>query len=655
MLKIDYLSVRHVHLGYLAISFCLLTCGSSVALGQASCIDKLLYNKHIHPSLYVTPKRFSEIKSELQKGNLTPYWDYTKKLSDRTINSLKNNPSLHINRLNIREISDKIPYLLMTYKITGANKYREYARKIIDRYLSMDEWVNDKDIEAAHVIFNLSLYYDWMHDEMEEEFRNKLRRKITHHSNIIYEELVRGKIWWTREHSLLQNHNYINTMSIAIAGIALLDEEERALKWINAAEQNFSKVNQLLSLDGASHEGVGYWSYGMDALLKYMEGVNCQDRSISYQNPYFANAITYRLQMTIPGFIKTANYSDSPERDYKGPGYILRLLANKYNDGRGIWLANNIEANRDRNVYSWLDLVWMSKVKPEPPDKTEKTHLFDNLGIVVSRSGWEEDDSWLMFKAGPYQGKQAYLKEIYPGSHPHPDAGHISIWSNGEWLLNDEGYSPFKLTGNHNTVIFDRKGQVGENSKWFDRKPAEALKIHSEILEYENQGKSFNVKANLTEMYPPSLKIKRFERSLFLLENDNLIVRDHINVDGVVTVDSLFHTQKDVQLLGKGSVCLGQDAVLTVFSDIPLQLSLSAYNIPVKERRDNKGIYTGQLIRIYGKVADQLVVTYELSKTTSGCASKEFKNQISKPDSTYSLHANEFNNRGIALPAGLLH
>ena len=57
---------------------------------------------------------------------------------------------------------------------------------------------------------------------------------------------------------------------MSVSGLAVFDEVEDADLWIGFALDKFRRSVDVLGPDGASHEGVGYWEYGVEYLLKFM-------------------------------------------------------------------------------------------------------------------------------------------------------------------------------------------------------------------------------------------------------------------------------------------------------------------------------------------------------------------------------------------------
>ena len=75
----------------------------------------------------------------------------------------------------------------------------------------------------------------------------------------------------------------------------------------------------------------------------------------------------------------------------------------------------------------------------------------------------------MVFKCGPFIGHDAMDKFSYDpgGGHVHPDANHFVLFGGGQWLMRDDGYQP-KWTGQHNTLLVNGHGQLGEGAEWFN-------------------------------------------------------------------------------------------------------------------------------------------------------------------------------------------
>ena len=110
----------------------------------------------------------------------------------------------------------------------------------------------------------------------------------------------------------------------------------------------------------------------------------------------------------------------------------------------------------------WL-LGGLDGLKPQPQaDDPKTTHVFEDAGYVIQRSGWGALDDYLTFDCGGLG--------MLRGGHAHADALSITLFSRGRDLLVDPGTfvyncAPrwreyFRSTRAHNTVAIDGWNQA---------------------------------------------------------------------------------------------------------------------------------------------------------------------------------------------------
>jgi hypothetical protein len=178
------------------------------------------------------------------------------------------------------------------------------------------------------------------------------------------------------------------------------------------------------------------------------------------------------------------------------------------------------------------------------------------MGIVSARSGWSGDESLVVFKCGPPIGHFATDKLSYNLGigHNHPDANHFTIFGCGEWLLRDDGYA-WKDTGQHNTLLVDGKGQVGDGLAWFNaaRLDISTLKIHPRVIAAISSASLDQFSGDATAAYPPASGLKRFIRRLYFLKPDVLIVVDDLEADAPRRLELRFHPEYACEKVKDGS------------------------------------------------------------------------------------------------------
>ena len=499
------------------------------------------------PRLYLDKNDINRLKSSLYKPPYLRFWKAAKQKADRYV---RENPPAKLpdSDGNIRPFGKKLPVLALAYLLTDDSEYLKATKKWMDALCSYPNWAQNNDLGPSHILRGMCVVYDWLYDYFSPAERERYRTKIARHVAILHELLENQNIWWARDY--LHNHNYVDAGAIGIAGLALYGEKHEALDWIIAAETNFRKVLEVLPPDGAWYEGVGYWSYAMEALLRYfvaMEPIFGMERIKKHF--FFRNATRFRLHMSTPGFEHIIPYSDSADFDWYGPGYILRKLAGLYSDSTAQWLANKIEEAREyKELFdwqSWLDLLWYDpNVKAQLPDSLPTWAHFSDLGLFVRRSDWSASGSLTFFKAGSPQGSQAEAMDLFVSGHAHPDQGTFLFWKDGDWVIGDDGYVLKKMTRNQNVLIFNDIGQLGEGGIWFDEKSEiKRFKGTAKIEKITSNERFSFVTANLSKIIHPKAGVKTWKRTISIYENYFIIVRDEVEMKNRGYISSFIHIE----------------------------------------------------------------------------------------------------------------
>jgi hypothetical protein len=227
-------------------------------------------------------------------------------------------------------------------------------------------------------------------------------------------------------------------------------------------------------------------------------------------------------------------------------------------DPQSQWLAGELRrAGVTNSVSQWLDLLWFdASLAPQSPAALPTLRHFDDMGIVSARSGWSGDESLVVFKCGPPAGHFATDKLPFDLGlgHAHPDANHFVIFGCGEWLLRDDGYA-WKDTGQHNTLLIDGKGQVGEGSAWFESggMNVSSIKVHPRVLAATSSEVLDQITGDAAAMYPGSAGLKRYVRRLYFLKPDVLIVVDDIETSEPRRLELRFHPESSCERKEDGS------------------------------------------------------------------------------------------------------
>jgi hypothetical protein len=572
-------------------------------------VESLANVRGVHPRLFLTDQRVEQLRESIQTTH-AGLWPEIRGEADRLAST---NPpqykalSADLGQLWQRPVGDAMPYLALAYRLTGQTRYLDAAERWALASCDYPEWGVDtrdsSDLATGHQLFGLAMVYDWCYHDLDAPTRDRIRDALVSHGTAMFHGAAKEQLWW---HDLyLQNHLYVNISGLGAAGLAIFDEVDDASLWIGMAIQKLGTVSDALGSDGASHEGVGYWEYGAEHLLKLMYLARDILHLDFYDAPWWSEAAGYSLYMTLPRqswsrYDSVVDLADSPRHHWYGPDHILRHLAAVYNDGLAQWLADEIDdANVESSNAQWLNLIWYDPSVPRQSPQTLATlHEFENLGIVSARADWSGDESLVVFKCGPFIGQKAITEFSYDpgGHHSHPDAGHFVVFANGEWLIQDDGIGP-KWTSRHNTLLIDGQGQLGEGGEYFAAKDCLSARARPRIVTATSEPQYDHIAGDVAPAYPGSLGLKRFVRRLLFVKPDVLLVLDDIACDSPRNLELRFHPAGTTcETVGNGSVIVGERTVLS------MEL-LTPDGVTIRTERAASG--TAPIVLCYSRAARQ--------------------------------------------------
>ncbi len=584
--------------------------------------DYSVFNQR--PRLYFNKKQLEGLR-EVRSSK--PYSDFLKIIRKRgrgQIGSRVPNNLLRFDASTIRRPADGLLDLTFYYLITRDSSYFHTIEDLLSLFSTNSDWAGNSDMGPAHVLYSMSLAYDWLYDELSPSLRLLVRDSIAEHAEIFYNLTSKREIWWSQDKGLLQNHNYVNVGAMAIAGVALYGEDKRAAKWLKEAERNFDAVLSLLSPDGASHEGISYWSYGTLWLLNYYSALApAQGYEKVRSSGFLKNTARFRLYASLPGFQYNVDYADSLLIDYYGPGAFLRCLASIFNDGHAQWLASEIEGKRRKRTILWQDYIWYDPdIKPVSPSDLPLYGWFDNLGILLSRSSWDDDAFLVMFKAGPPQGYLALSRGVYPGSHIHPDEGSYSMWVGRKAIVQDDSYVLKKLSSSHNLLTFNNLGQLGEGGTWFLQYDYKKSKGAIPRARFKSGDNYQAVELELSGLYPPDVRPRSWKRAFVVVNGSDIFIRDKIEPSFSLYIKSLSHLTRNARRVDNAYCLDVAEGYTFAFKGDGFSSDIARYSIPTKSMGKNIP-RIGMLFTAERKTSDLVSTLTALSRAKGGCASPD--------------------------------
>ncbi|HAZ61107.1 MAG TPA: heparinase [Gammaproteobacteria bacterium] len=273
---------------------------------------------------------------------------------------------------------------------------------------------------------NLSLAYDWLHDQWAPTEREALREALI--------SACDDATIYIRREALSPYHYalYAHPLQELLAcSIALYRDDPRANALFNFAhhllETRVRPVWEQVMADGGWHEGREYVGLGIGravfqvpALWRHATGLN-----------WFAELPGLR------GFLDFLVYRSRPD------GTLMRLgdgnraheviadqaaLALEYRHAAAYSLANCLEPGRPA-AWPWGPLADPALCAPEAVQHLDRSRAFRGIGLLVSRTDWSPEATYVTFKAGDNFW-----------SHQHLDQGSFTLYRGGALAIDSGSY-----------------------------------------------------------------------------------------------------------------------------------------------------------------------------------------------------------------------
>lgn len=504
-----------------------------------------------HPRLFFQQSEIEKLKEQSK----TTHQEEWKSLLNICEQTSRNVSFKELSSKQLHNDSEKLMAIALVQMIDTSQSYLPYLKKSIkdfcawkkwDKWFSGDIKVPVNDLSLGQALIGICAAYDIQYDKFSEKEKAFIEERLVLIGDHYHDDY--GRFATNRLDIMNCNHgtNAYGGLSAVLYTVDNLDEDIKA-KWTKTLDHKFDRLSSVMNSymsDGASDEGATYYMFQLKTYLQWFEILrNCKFKSEN--EPYsdlqwFKNTATYCVYSILPGgkdnFGGLARFADCNPNFWGDPKCIFPLMAKIFKDPTAQWIANdmdvkNSEAWRDKSGESikridaggnydvWRYLWKDASVKSVDPSGLPNWHFFNNLGIFAWRSSWDNDASYFTCRSGQhYQG------------HGQPDDGQFMLHKAGVPYIVDLGYSNPKTTREHNILMVDGKGQVGEGQNWpnFGFYPENKDNWgKTEFIIVDNNPKTdhyFNVVLDPSKLYD-STALKSWKRE-FIYLNDFYILHD---------------------------------------------------------------------------------------------------------------------------------
>lgn len=439
----------------------------------------------------------------------------------------------------------KMNHASLYYLFSSDKKALTWAREaldVLDRferphfcYITLVGRV-DIDLQTAGVTRALSLMRCCFADALDEKTAHRLERiAIDRCLKPSLEAMRTHKYWWTQ-----CKHNWRSVMagSFAIGGMAFADVFKDWRELIEYGLEGVLVVLEAGDRAGGWQEGPGYWEYGIGhcaefaAALKIFTGGKVD----LFQHPYLKNTGDFRICMTaLPN--RVWNWSDGGKT--VGSSLTLSILARAY--GNPVYQAAALAKGiGSLHHLFYLDIA-LKKEQSSSRARVPLTHLFPDDGVLVMRTGFEKNDSFIGVKAGSLGASV---------NHEHADLGSLVIFSGGRELLTElDGWPYAQTPSGKASGFFDKGGRrwdydgndiCGHNLVMLEGKyPPFGKPARAKLKHIPLDRNSELVIVDATPMHQPLAN--RVLRYVVFLRPDIVLLVDDIQAPERIRARCLFH------------------------------------------------------------------------------------------------------------------
>ena len=324
----------------------------------------------------------------------------------------------------------RVLFLSYSYRMTGRKEFAARAEKEMLHLSGFVDYNPSHFLDVSEMGVALSIGYDWLYDYLAPESRSTILRAIQ--EKVLTPGITGGEgdpVHNLRWLELPNNWNQVCNGGLTVAAIATYTEnKEMSDSLINrSCEKILIPMEAEYAPVGCFPEGFGYWAFGtqfnilfVDAMQKFFGPERVEKFK---QMPGFIESGHYSQFLITPS-LRTFGYSDNSTRIYMEPAvmwfntvkpdpamyYMQKRLFYMFKES-----ASYVKTIKNRLIPFML--IWEAGTGDEPavalnnPEYPQRNfYLGDGKNdICVMRSGWNEDDVYLGFKAGRVRSPHGHM------------------------------------------------------------------------------------------------------------------------------------------------------------------------------------------------------------------------------------------------------
>ena len=419
---------------------------------------------------------------------------------------------------NCQQILSRVATLLLVYRMTGIQKYKERALGELRSAAAFPHWNPDHFLDTAELCAAFGIAYDWLRPSTSPEETSYIRNALIDKGLRAGLKAYSDKAWWM-EHRF--NWNNVCHGGLSIGALAVADEEpELAEAILSTAIEKLPISLANYEPDGAWQAGPDYWEYTTWYTALFIDALQTAlGDDFRLKTAGLRKAGFFPIHCTGPTGMYF-NFADAAVEAKAQPSFFW--LGTEFNQPRLIHenhrlLQKQVHDNEDIHPFN---MVWYQSDDQPVPGLPTSDH-FKGPETVFLRSRWNDPDALFVgFKGGSNQA-----------DHGHLDIGSFVLDAFGVRWAADLGRDDYDLPG-----YWDGK-EEGGRWKYFrlNNKSHNTLTLNDDVQRADafapivrhsfSEDKSYAV-MDLTAAYLPHAR--SVLRGIAIIDDDAVMIQDEI-------------------------------------------------------------------------------------------------------------------------------
>lgn len=417
-------------------------------------------------------------------------------------------------------ISNEFSWCLAAHLQYGEDTFGDEPAKVIDLFSA----------ETAQTLSEIIVIHE---EKIDSLLCNHIKKQIK--DRVIDPFINKNWEWETA------THNWSAVCGGCIGITALLIEKEEKQKLV------LDKVERALEFyisgfgdDGATLEGIGYWSYGFGYYIYYKALKNeiySQDNQEESSKIKAIANFPQSIQISEKVFLP---FSDVPPNMIL-PSGLVSYLHNKYNIK--VPVIEEISAFDFDHCYRWAHVsrnLWWTSGEILKKELANDSCYFQDAKWMVHR----KDKLFFAIKGGSNNEP-----------HNHNDVGSFVAAIDGEIILTDLGAGAYtKGYFGSERYTYNHTRSYWHSVPFINNCEQEEGNIESTIIKQDINSENIEFNSELSQMYP-SAQIKNFYRKAKFENNKAILsIKDSISSEGLIQINEGFISYIKPEVIETGKI-----------------------------------------------------------------------------------------------------